>query len=83
MGLDIGKNYSENEVQDALRTVTGNNGLIVTIKKLGSTNATLIVAGEQLASSFSAKGDKIVWAQKIQDLVKKATGGNTLDWSSS
>ncbi len=66
-----------------LRTVTGNANLVVTIKSLGSGNATLVVGGAQLPGSFSSKGENIVWAQKIQDLVKDELGGGTLDWRGS
>lgn len=83
MGLTAGRDYSAKDIQTALRDVTGNDDLVVTIKSLGSGNATLVVGGTQLASSFSSKGSNIVWAKAIQDLVKDATGGETLNWSGS
>lgn len=84
MGLEIGKNYSQSKVQEAVRQVTGNNGLTVEIKQLKSGNATLVVGGLQLDTVSSGVGEKIKWSQGLQDGVKeKANNGNTLDWRSS
>lgn len=88
MGLTAGKDYSAKDIQAALRNVTGNTNLVVTIKTLGTSNATLVLGGIQdddiqLAGSFGRKDSNIVWAKDIQGLVKDAMGGETLDWSGS
>jgi hypothetical protein len=83
MGLSAGKDYSAKDIQTAVRSVTDNATLTVTIKDLGKGNATLVVGGKQLASSFSSSGSKIKWAKDMQNLIKDATGGGTLNWSGS
>ena len=84
MGLQAGKDYAARDIQAALRGVTGNQDLVVTIEDLGEGHVTLALDGTQLASSFpAAKLGKIKWAKAVQDLIIEATRDDSLDWSGS
>ncbi|KMO42403.1 hypothetical protein VQ03_10825 [Methylobacterium tarhaniae] len=83
MGLQATKAYSAKDIQSDLRNITDDNTITVEIKELGHGNATLLVNGTQLASSFSAQGSKIVWAKAMQPLIKDVLGGDTINWANS
>jgi len=85
VGLQAGKDYSAKDIQKSVRAVFDDDTITVTIKELGRGNATLVVNGTQLASSFSsAKDDKIKWAAAMQGLIRDAIDPNrTVQWAGS
>jgi hypothetical protein len=83
MGLQAGKDYAARDIQAAVRGLTDNQELTVTIKDLGEGDAALLVNGTQLSSYPAAKGGRLKWVKGMQDLIQEATGSDSLDWSGS
>jgi hypothetical protein len=83
MGLQTGRDYGAKEIQAALRGVTSNNDLVVTIEALEEGDVALAINGTQITTSFpAAKYGKVKWTGKaMQDLIGEATANDSLDWS--